>query len=125
MHLQQERREHQCRRGSGPLENRHFQDQAADPLGCPHRGEQAHIGTQRDPSQDHLIHAQLIQEAQHLISVKIHPVGASMTGLIAPAVAEQVEQHDTVALSGQSPRQPAAEVGVEQQTVQPHQNPVA
>jgi hypothetical protein len=40
-------------------------------------------------------------------------------------MAQQVEQHDTVALGGQSPGQAAAEVGVEQQTMQPHEHPVA
>ena len=123
--LEQERREHERRRRNSPLEHRHFQDQAADPLGRPHRGEQAHIGAQRDPAEHHLVHAELVQEAQHLISVEIHPVRAGVTRLVAAAMAQQVEQHDTVALGGQSPGQAAAEVGVEQQTVQPHEHPVA
>jgi hypothetical protein len=123
--LQQERREHQRGRRSRRLEHRHFQNQAADPAWCLHRGEQAHVGTQRDPSQNHLVRAELVQQAQHLLGVQIHPVGASVAGLVAPAMAQQVEQHDTVALGGQSAGQPAAEVGVEQQAVHPHEHPVA
>jgi len=52
-------------------------------------------------------------------------MGAGMAGLVAAAMTQQVEQHDAVALGGQSPGQAAAEVGVEQQTVQPHEHPVA
>jgi hypothetical protein len=125
VHLQQERRKHQCRRRGGPLQHRHFQDQAADPLGGLGRDEQAHVGAQRDPSQHHLIHAQLIQQAQHLLGVQIHPVSARVARLLAPAVTQQVKQHDTVTPGGQSAGQAAAEVGVEEQTVQPDQHPVA
>ena len=123
-HLEQERHEkHRRRRGSG-LQYRHFQDQAANLPGCPHRGEQAHVGPERDAAEHYLVHAELIQQAQHLIGVQVHPVGARVPGFVAPAVTEQVEQHDAVALGGQRPGQPAAQVGVEQDAVQPDENPV-
>ncbi len=125
VHPEQERQEDQRRRRDGRLQHRHFQDQAADPLRCSHGGEQAHVGTQRDPAEHRLIRAQLVQQAQHLLRVKIHPVGASVAGLLAPAMTQQVEQHDPVALGGQCPGQAAAEVGVQQQAMQPHEHPVA
>ena len=52
-------------------------------------------------------------------------MGASVAGLVAAAMAQQVEQHDPVAAGGQPAGQAAAEVGVEQQAVQPHEHPVA
>jgi hypothetical protein len=43
VHLQQERHERERRRRGSGLEHRHFEDQAANPLGCPHGGEQADV----------------------------------------------------------------------------------
>ena len=65
-------------------------------------------------AEHHLIHAELVQQAQHLLRVQVHPVRAGVTGLVATAMAQQVEQHDPVALGGQGPGQAAAEVGVDQ-----------
>jgi len=123
-HLQQQRHEKQRRgRGSG-LQHRHFQDQAADLLWRPHGGEQAHVGAERDAAEHHLVHAELVEQAQHLIGVQVHAVGAGVPGFVAPAVTEQVEQHDAVAPGRQCPGQAAAQVGVEQDAVQPDQGPV-
>jgi hypothetical protein len=123
--LQQEGHERERRRRGSGLEHRHFQDQPANPLRRAHGGEQAHVGAKRDPAQHHLVDAELVKQAQHLVSVKVHAVGAGLPGFIAPAVTEQVEQHDAVAPGGQRPGQPAAEVGVEQDAVQPHEHPVS
>ena len=57
--------------------------------------------------------------------VEIHPIGAGVTGLVATAVTQQIEQHDAVAVGGQPPGQAAAEISVQQQAVQPHQHPVS
>lgn len=57
--------------------------------------------------------------------IKVHAVSACLPGFFAQAVTEQIEQHDSVALGGQLARQAAAEVGVEQDAVQPHEDPVA
>jgi hypothetical protein len=123
-HLEQERHEeHRRRRGSG-LQYRHFQDQAADLPWGPHGREQAHVGPERDAAEHNLVHAELIQQAQHLIGVQVHPVGARVPGFVAPAVTEQVEQHDAVAPGRQCPGQAAAQVGVEQDAMQPDQGPV-
>jgi len=70
------------------------------------------------------INAELVHKAQQLLGVKIHPVETGMPGLVAAAVAQQVKQHDPVALGGQGPGQAAAQVGVEQQAVQPDQHAV-
>ena len=91
-----ERHEHPCRRGGGRFEHRHLQDQAADPLRRCHRGQQAHVGTQRDTAEHHLVDAEFVKQAQHLLRVEVHPVGAGMAGLVAAAMTEQVEQHDPV-----------------------------
>lgn len=123
--LEQERHERERRRRDRPLEHRHLQHQAADPLRRLHGGEQAHVSAQRDPPEHHLADAELIQQAQHLLGVEIHPVGAGVTGLVAAAMTQQVEQHDAVAVGGQPPGQAAAEVSVQQQAVQPHQHPVS
>ncbi len=123
--LQEERHEHERRGRGGPLQDRHFQDQAAHPLGCPHRGEQAHVGPQRYPAEHRLLDGEFVQQAQNLVGVEIHPVGAGVARPVAPAVTQQVEQHDTVALGGQPPGQIAAELGVQQQAVQPQQHPVS
>jgi hypothetical protein len=124
VHLQQEGDERERRRRGGGLEHRHFQDQPAYPPGRSHGGEQAHVGPQRDPAQHYLVGAELVQQAQHLVGVKVHAMGAGLPGLLAAAMTEQVEQHDAVAPGGQCPGQAAAEVGVEQDAVQPHEHPV-
>ena len=123
--LQQQRHERQRRRRGGPLEHGHLQDQAANPLGRPNRGEQAHVGAERDPAEHHLVRAELVQQAEHLLGVYIHPVLPGVLGLVAVAMAQQVEQHDAVAASGQPAGQATAEGSVEQQGVQPHEHPVA
>src|SRR5713101_7149115 len=48
-----------------------------------------------------------------------------MTGLVAGPVAEQVQQHDAVAPPSQLGGQTTAQVCVHQQSVDPHQDPVA
>jgi len=125
MRLQQQGHEHQRRRGRCPLQHRHFQYQATDPARGPHRGQQAHVRPERDAAEHHLIDPEFVQQAQYLVGVDIHPVGTGVPGLVAAAVTQQVEQHDAITLGGQPPGQPVAEVGVEQQAVQPHQDPVA
>jgi len=123
--LEQERHEREGGRRDRPLEHRHLQHQAADPLRRLHGGEQAHVSTQRDPAEHRLADAELIKQAQHLLGVEIHPIGPGVAGLVATAVTQQVEQHDAVAVGGQPPGQAAAEIGVQQQAVQPHQHPVS
>jgi hypothetical protein len=123
-HLEQERHEKQRRRRGSGLQYRHLKDQAADLPGCPHGREQADVGPERDAAEHHLIRAELVQQAHHLIGVQVHPVGARVPGFVAPAVTKQVEQHDAVAPGRQCPGQATAQVGVEQDAVQPDQGPV-
>ncbi len=123
--LQQQRHERQRRRRGRPLEHRHLQDQAAHPLRRLHRGEQAYVGAKRDPAQHHLTGAELVQQAQHLLRVQVHPVRASVPGLVAAAVAQQVEQYHAVAAGSKPTGQAPAEVGVEQQGMKPHKHPLA
>jgi diacylglycerol O-acyltransferase len=125
VHPDQQRQEHPGRRRHRPLQHRHLQDQSAHPPGCLHRGQQAHVGSQRDAPEHRLIHAELVQKAQDLPGVKVHPVGAGVAGLVAAPVTQEVEQHHPVAAGGQGLGQAPAEVSVEQQAVQPHQHPVA
>jgi hypothetical protein len=123
--VQQQRDERQSRRRGRPLEHRHLQDQPPDPLRRLHRGEQAHVRAEGNPAKHHLIDAEFAEQAQHLLGVKIHPVRAGLPWLVAAAMAQQVKQHNAVAAGGQSAGQAAAQVGVEQQRVQPDEHPVA
>jgi hypothetical protein len=120
--LEQQRQEHEGSRGHGPFQYRHLEHQAADPFRCPRRGEQAHVGAQRHPAQDGLVHPELIHQAQHLLGVQVHPVRAGVPRFVAVAVAQQVQQHDPVAQGGQRPGQGPAQAGVQQQAVQPYQH---
>ena len=123
--LKQQGYEHQRCRRRGALEDRHFQNQAADPFRCAHRGKQAHVGAERDAAEHRLVDPELVQQAQHLLRVEIHAVGAGVARLVAVAVTQQVEQHDAIAPGGQPLGQASAEASVEQQAVQPYDHPVA
>lgn len=62
-HVEQERDERECGRGSGGLEHRHLKHQAAHLVRCSHGGEQAHVGPERHAAEHHLIHAKFVEQA--------------------------------------------------------------
>ena len=82
-----------------------FQDQAADPSWCRHGGHQAHIGAHRHATEHNLIHADLVEQAEHLLGVEVHPMNARMTRLVAAAMTQKVESTTRL------PRGPARQDG--------------
>jgi hypothetical protein len=124
-HVQQERHEGERRGGCGGLKHRHFEYQAAHPLGCLRRGQQAHVGAERDTAEYRPVHAELVEQGDHMLCVQVHAVRARLGRLIALAMTEQVEQDDAVAAVGQRPGQPPAQLAVEEDRVQPYENSVS
>ena len=116
--------EHGGHRG-GRFEHRHLEDHPGQPLGGGQGDHQGHVGPERHPPDHGALDPEVVEQADDLPGVGVHPVGGGATGLARGAVAGQVEEDHPVAGVGQVLGQPAVRGGVEQEAVQVDQHVVA
>ncbi len=119
---EQHGQEHHRGPGHGPLEHGHLDQQSPHPLGGLDRHLEAHVGPERHPAHDGLVDAELVEQRHHVPGVGVHAVGRGVPGLVRPSVAGQVEQDDLETPIGEIRGQAPAELVVEQEAVEEHED---
>ena len=109
--------------GQRPLEHRHLDHQAPDPLGGLGRHQEADVPAERDAADHRLVDAQVVEEGDDVVGVGVHAVVRRPLGSGRQSVAGQVEEDDPVALGGQVGGQAAVHVGVHQDAVEEDEDP--
>lgn len=85
---------------------------------------EAHVGPQRHAADDGLVDAELVEERHHVTRVGVHAVDRRVAGLVRLSVPGEVEEDDLESPLGEIGGQATAELVVEEQAVDEHQDPV-
>ncbi len=122
--------EQQRREGHDPglervVEDRHLQQQPADPLGGQHRDLERDVGAQRGAADDRLLGTEVVEQGDHLLAEGGHRVGQRVRRTVGAAVPEQVEGHHVQTLGRQGARERLVHPARHQLAVQEHHPRVA
>ena len=125
MRGEHDRYERHRRRRNRPFQHGHLQHERPHALRVLRRGEQAHVGPERQATEHRAAGAELVEQGEHLRRVAVDPVLRGVRGLVTAPVPEQIEQHHTVALLGERARDPTVQVRIQQQPVRVHEQPLS
>ena len=119
---QEHRHERDGGGGQGPLEDRHLDDQAADPFRGLCCDEQADVATEGHAPDHGLVDPEVVEQGDDVVRIGVHPVERGPLRSGGQPVPGQVEEDDAVALRRQVSGQAAVHVGVHQNAVQEDQD---